>query len=111
METETELDGVWSAAVSAALFQRGLLLARTPFALTLRGALSYNEEDVVTLDEGGDAEGGEGPSLGLEVCVFEGPGGVEHLLYSPVDPIVLLAKQSSDGTEDGALRCVKEKGR
>ena len=94
------MDAVWSAAVGAALHQRGLLLARTPFALTLRGALSYNEEDVVTLAEGGDAEG---PSLGLEVCVFETAGGVEHLLYSPVDPIVLLAKASADGLEDGAF--------
>ncbi len=56
-----ELAAVLPVCSAVLLRQRGLLLRDTPFALTLRGALAYNEADVITLDEG--EEGcGEGAS-------------------------------------------------
>jgi hypothetical protein len=112
--TEVEAAGDVAAALpsaaAAALVQRGLLLQDTPFSLTLRGALSYNEEDVLTLDGGGD----DGESMAIEVCAFTWAG-AEHLLYCPVDPLVLLATPVTDGTPDGARtassgRSLKEAG-
>jgi len=97
VESESEVEAVWAAAAQAALLQRGLLLQRTPFSLTLRGALAYNEEDVLQLEEGPSGE----EALGVEVCSFLSSD-AEYLLYSPVDPMVFLAKPADDGSVDGA---------
>jgi len=93
---DAELDALFATAALQALTLRGLLLQRSAYALTLRGALAYNESDVITLDEGA---GGDADSYGIEVCTFEAQG-QEYLLYSAVDPLVLLAKPES-GVEPG----------
>lgn len=90
-----ELAAALPLAAAELLRQRALLLQATPFCLTLRGALCYNEADVIQL---GEAE--EEDSLGLEVLSFEGPGAEEYLLYAAVDPLVLLAEPA--GAEGGA---------
>ena len=89
-----EMSAVFPAAAAAALRQRGLVLQRCAFALTLRGVLHYTDADVISLDEGdGGGAASDGESLGLEVCSFTDAAlGAEYLLYSPVDPLVLLAK-------------------
>ena len=95
-----EMDTVFPVAAAAALRQRGLVLQRCAFALTLRGVLHYTDADVISLDEGvdGSAGGEDGESLGLEVCSFiHAALGAEYLLYSPVDPLVLLAKPAEAG--------------
>jgi hypothetical protein len=54
---EDELPGVLPACGAALLAPRGRLLRAPPVCLTLRGALCYNETDVITLEEN---EGGKG---------------------------------------------------
>jgi hypothetical protein len=92
-EGSEEMAAVFPVAAAAALRQRGLVLQRCAFALTLRGVLHYTDADVISLDEGDGGATGDGESLGLEVCSFTDAAlGAEYLLYSPVDPLVLLAK-------------------
>jgi len=96
-----ELDAVFAVAAEAALRQRGLVLMRTAFALTLRGVLQYSDADVISLDDGAE-DGGE--CLGIEVCSFtDGKQGAEYVLYSPVDPLVLLARPMGYGEADAAV--------
>ena len=93
-----EMAAVFPTAAAAALRQRGLVLQRCAFALTLRGALHYTDADVISLDEGDGGAASDGESLGLEVCSFTDAAlGAEYLLYSPVDPLVLLAKPADAG--------------
>ena len=92
---DDECTAAFADAAEAALSQRGLLLKQTPFCLTLRGALAYNEADVITLQE----DSGE-DSHGIEICTFDTRDGGMYLLYSAVDPLVMLAQPSSN--EDGA---------
>ena len=40
-----------------------------------------------------------GDSLGIEGLSFEGPDGCDYLLYSPVDPLVLLARPGAADDE------------
>jgi len=94
-----EANAAFPDATEALLTQRGLLLRQTPFCLTLRGALSYNEADVITLQED-ESDGGE-DSLGIEIATFETRDGGMFLIYCSVDPLVMLAQPSS--TEDGAF--------
>jgi len=96
-----ELDAVFAVAAEAALRHRGLVLKRTAFALTLRGVLQYSDADVISLDDG-DEDGGE--CLGIEVCSFtDSKQGAEYVLYSPVDPLVLLARPMEHGEADAAV--------
>ena len=92
MEDESELASVFPSALEAAA-RRGLLLSRTHLGLSLRGALVYNETDVLTLQ----SEEGE-EAVSVEVAAFEAPNGAEYLLHSPLDPVVVLcAPVRADG--------------
>lgn len=103
---DDEVTAAFPDAAEALLTQRGLLLRQTPFCLTMRGPLSYNEADVITLQED-EADGGD-DSLGIEVCQFETRDGGMFLVYASVDPLVILAQPSSnpDGTP---IRCMRQR--
>ena len=75
--------------MAAALAQKGMLLQRSAFCMTVRGAVRFNETDTRVMDTGMDEE-----SEGVEVVTFQS-GASRYLVYAPMNPV--FAGHQGDG--------------
>ena len=73
--------------MSMELAKKGMLLQRSAFCMTVRGAVRFNETDTLVMDTGGDEE-----SEGVEVATFQS-GGSKYLVYAPMNPVLLVTKE------------------
>jgi hypothetical protein len=82
--------------MAAALAQKGMLLQRSAFCMTVRGAVRFNETDTLVMDTGMDEE-----SEGVEVVTFQS-GASRYLVYAPMNPVLLVTRErdSDAGTHE-----------
>ena len=73
--------------MSMELAKKGMLLQRSAFCMTVRGAVRFNETDTLVMDTGMDEE-----SEGVEVATFSS-GGSKYLVYAPMNPVLLVTKE------------------
>jgi len=77
--------------MAAALAQKGLLLQRSAFCMTVRGAVRFNETDALVMDTGMDEA-----SEGVELVTFQS-GASRYLVYAPMNPVLLVTREKDDG--------------
>ena len=75
--------------MSMELAKKGMLLQRSAFCMTVRGAVRFNETDTLVMDTGMDEE-----SEGVEVATFQS-GGSKYLVYAPMNPVLLVTKEDA----------------
>ena len=78
--------------MSLALAVKGMLLQRSAFCMTVRGAVRFNETDTLLMDTGVDDE-----TEGVELVTFQS-GGSKYLVYAPMSPVLLVTAEETDGT-------------
>ena len=76
--------------MAAALALKGMLLQRSAFCMTVRGAVRFNETDTLVMDTGEDEE-----TEGVEVVTFQS-GASRYLVYAPMNPVLLVTKESKE---------------
>ena len=76
--------------MALALSQKGLLLQRSAFCMTVRGAVRFCDEDLIVLDTGL-----EGVSEGIEIATFQS-GGSHYLVYAPANPMVIVTMEDPE---------------
>ena len=76
--------------MAAALAQKGLLLQRSAFCMTVRGAVRFNETDALVMDTGMDEA-----SEGVELVTFQS-GASRYLVYAPMNPVLLVTREKDD---------------
>ena len=79
--------------MAAALAQKGMLLQRSAFCMTVRGAVRFNETDALMMDTGLDEA-----SEGVEVVTFTS-GASRYLVYAPMNPVLLVTRER-EGTHE-----------
>ena len=79
--------------MSMELAKKGMLLQRSAFCMTVRGAVRFNETDTLVMDTGMDEE-----SEGVEVATFSS-GGSKYLVYAPMNPVLLVTKEDPNTGE------------
>ena len=84
--------------MAAALALKGMLLQRSAFCMTVRGAVRFNETDTLLMDTGGDDDESEG----VELVTFTS-GASRYLVYAPMNPVLLVTREIEGAGEDGAL--------
>ncbi|GAQ91360.1 hypothetical protein KFL_007720020 [Klebsormidium nitens] len=80
-----------------ALAKRKLHLVQSGFCLTVRGAVSYTEDDIVELDKGSGNGETDAAAEGVEICRFRLEDN-EYLLYTPFEPVLFVAYR--DGPQE-----------
>lgn len=87
--------------MASALASKGMLLQRSAFCMTVRGAVRFNETDALLMDAG-DGAGDE--TEGIEILTFSSKGS-RYLVYAPMNPVLLVTKETSgDDAADDAER-------
>ena len=89
-----ELDTIMPEG-SERLAARRLYVQNTAYCLTVRGAVRYTDEDVVSLDLGED--GDETAAEGVELLSFE-LDGVLYTIFTPVEALIFVVSCKEDGS-------------
>lgn len=89
-----ELDAILPL-VSERLAARRLYVQNTAYCLTVRGAVRYSDEDIVSLDLGED--GDETAAEGVELLGFE-QDGVLYTIFTPVEALIFVVSVAEDGS-------------
>ena len=83
-----------------ALAKKGLLLQRSALCFTVRGPLRADFDDCLELDQGSD----EPPQEATELVTFDSKAtGCRYLVYAPLNPVLIVAKELPDGTYEAVI--------